>query len=92
MMTGIFWQPENVTTFDKVIVPAITQEIKEAKKDQMTITEPNLEVKRILKASVKPHTSPLRIVHLDLKGAAPKVSYFQQVREHLQNSEMLYFL
>ncbi|XP_060757608.1 beta-N-acetylhexosaminidase isoform X2 [Neoarius graeffei] len=79
MMTGIFWQPENVATFDNVIVPATTQEIKEAKKDQMTITEPNLEVKRILKASVKPHTSPLRIVHLDLKGAAPKVSYFQQL-------------
>lgn len=79
----MFWQPENVAGHNNLLVSPAPKKNKEKPDDQKTATDPKLEVKSILKASMKKHTSPLRVVHLDLKGAAPKVSYFQQVREHL---------
>ncbi|XP_046722925.1 beta-N-acetylhexosaminidase isoform X1 [Silurus meridionalis] len=44
-----------------------------------------LKVKSILNAPVERLTEPLRVVHLDLKGAAPKVSYFQQIFPLISN-------
>ncbi|KAI4896799.1 hypothetical protein NFI96_026708 [Prochilodus magdalenae] len=44
-------------------------------------TEPELQEEEIevIHVPEKPYTGPLHLVHLDLKGAAPKVSYLKQI-------------
>lgn len=66
---GRFWLPESVSGLSKLLGQP-TEKNKTKSKDN---------VKSTLKPPVKMHAGPLRIVHLDLKGAPPKVSYFQQV-------------
>ncbi|KAM9457058.1 hexosaminidase D [Clarias gariepinus] len=66
---GRFWLPESVSGLSKLLGQP-TEKNKTKSKDN---------VKSTLKPPVKMHAGPLRIVHLDLKGAPPKVSYFQQI-------------
>lgn len=80
---GRFWVPDRVAVLGNFFVPSGSPENKEKPGDRKPGTRPKLKVKNTLKAPVRTHVGPLRVVHLDLKGAAPKVSYFQQVREHL---------
>lgn len=78
---GRFWVPQHVPGLSNLVVPSVPKKNEVKSKDQKTVNHPKLEVKSIVNASVKTQTGPLRVVHLDLKGAAPKISYFQQVRE-----------
>lgn len=74
--------PQSVSEVSNLPVSPALQKNEKAE-DKTTKIQPKLEVNSTLIAPVKTRTGPLRVVHLDLKGAAPKVSYFQQVREHL---------
>ncbi|XP_017561362.1 beta-N-acetylhexosaminidase isoform X1 [Pygocentrus nattereri] len=71
--------PEEPHNLDSPVEP------KEAKKKPVIENvkkepEPNIEEEiEIIEVPVKPSTGPLRLVHLDLKGAAPKVSYLKQI-------------
>ncbi|XP_026772626.3 beta-N-acetylhexosaminidase isoform X2 [Pangasianodon hypophthalmus] len=78
-MPGHFWLPERTAGRSNLLVPPTRKKNKEKSGDQKTAIHPKLEVKSSVKFPVKMYTGPLRVVHLDLKGAAPKVSYFQQI-------------
>lgn len=79
---GRFWVPDRVAVLGNFFVPSGSTKHKEKPGDFKAGTHPKLKLKNTLRAPVRTHAGPLRVVHLDLKGAAPKVSYFQQVREH----------
>ncbi|XP_047005852.1 beta-N-acetylhexosaminidase isoform X2 [Ictalurus punctatus] len=77
-ITDHFWMPQSVSEVSNLPVSPALQKNEKAEK-KTTKFQPNLEVNSTLIAPVKTRTGPLRVVHLDLKGAAPKVSYFQQI-------------
>ncbi|XP_047656433.1 beta-N-acetylhexosaminidase isoform X2 [Tachysurus fulvidraco] len=58
--------------------PSLQKKIKKPR-NYKNIKKTKLRVPGSLKTKVRLYTGPLNVVHLDLKGAAPKVTYFQKL-------------
>ncbi|KAK3520484.1 hypothetical protein QTP70_024093 [Hemibagrus guttatus] len=78
---GQFWLAnlKGGPTSSKLHVKPSPQTNTEKPKNQPNIIQPKPKVISTVKAPVRLHKGSLRVVHLDLKGAAPKISYFQEL-------------
>lgn len=74
-----FWEQHHGAELNNLLVYQDIQYNREKLEEQSPVHHIMLEEKNMVNKTRK--RRPLRVVHLDLKGAAPKVSYFQQVRE-----------
>ncbi|XP_060748329.1 beta-N-acetylhexosaminidase isoform X2 [Tachysurus vachellii] len=76
---GKFWQTDGIGEPTMLDVNPSLQTIMKKPKNYKNVKNPKLRVLGSLKAKARLHTGPLNVVHLDLKGAAPKVTYFQKL-------------